>query len=62
MFFMAEAVLLTKNPGGLSHKGVTGLSDEHIIKTGIFLTENLRKDLSDAHDKRLVETADWDLL
>ena len=53
MFFMAEAVLLTKNLSASSHKGVIGLFGEHFIKTGIFDRE-LGKDLRDAHDKRLV--------
>ena len=36
MFFMAEALLLTKNLKASSHKGVMTLFGEHFIKTGIF--------------------------
>jgi uncharacterized protein (UPF0332 family) len=52
MFFMAEAVLLTKNLSA-SHKGVISLFGEHFIKTGIF-ERDLGKALNDAYDKRLV--------
>ncbi|RMD57360.1 MAG: HEPN domain-containing protein [Nitrospirae bacterium] len=53
MFFMAEAVLLTKNLSASSHKGVIGLFGKHFIKTGIFDRE-IGKALNDAYDKRLV--------
>ncbi len=53
MFFVAEAVLLTKGLTASSHKGVISLFGEHYIKTGIF-ERNLGKALNDAHDKRLV--------
>ena len=36
MFFMAEAVLLTKGLRASSHKGVISLFGEHFAKTGIF--------------------------
>ena len=53
MFFMAEAVLLTKSLTASSHKGVISLFGEHFVKTKI-LERNLGKSLNDAYDKRLV--------
>ena len=53
MFFMAEAVLLTKDLSASSHKGVISLFGEHFVKTKIF-DRNLGKALNDAYDKRLV--------
>jgi len=53
MFFMAEAVLLTKNVSASSHKGIISLFGEHFVKTGIFDRE-MGKALNDAYDKRLV--------
>jgi uncharacterized protein (UPF0332 family) len=53
MFFLAEAVLLTKNLSASSHKGVISLFGEHFVKTGIF-ERSLGRDLGDAYDKRLV--------
>lgn len=53
MFFMAEAVLLTKNLSASSHKGVISLFGEHFVKTEIF-ERNLGKALNDAYDKRLI--------
>lgn len=53
MFFMAEAVLLTKGLKASSHKGVISLFGEHFVKTGIFERE-LGRALSDAYDKRLI--------
>ncbi len=53
MFFMAEAVLLTKSITASSHKGVISLFGEHFVKTKI-LERNLGKALNDAYDKRLV--------
>jgi uncharacterized protein (UPF0332 family) len=53
MFFMAEAMLLTKNLSASSHKGVITLFGEHFVKTGIF-ERSLGRDLSDAYDKRLI--------
>jgi len=53
MFFMAEAVLLTKSLTSSSHKGVISLFGEHFVKTKI-LERNLGKALNDAYDKRLV--------
>ena len=53
MFFMVEAVLLTKSLTASSHKGVISLFGEHFVKTEI-LERNLGKALNDAYDKRLV--------
>ena len=53
MFFMAEAVLLTKGLRASSHKGVISLFGEHFVKTGTFERESGRA-LNDAHDKRLI--------
>lgn len=53
MFFMAEAVLLTKNLRASSHKGVISLFGEHFVKTGIFEKE-LGKAFRQAYDKRLI--------
>lgn len=53
MFFMAEAVLLTKGLSASSHKGVISLFGEHFVKTGIFERE-LGKSLNDAYDKRQI--------
>jgi uncharacterized protein (UPF0332 family) len=53
MFFMAEAVLLTKGLTASSHKGVISLFGEHFVKTGIF-ERDLGKALNDAYDERLV--------
>ncbi|HIH70014.1 MAG TPA: HEPN domain-containing protein [Methermicoccus shengliensis] len=43
MFFMGEAVLLTKNLSASSHKGVISLFGEHFVKTGIFEREIERR-------------------
>ena len=53
MFFMAEAVLLTRGFSSSSHKGVISLFGEHFVKTGIF-ERDLGKSLNDAYDKRLI--------
>ncbi|MBI4722578.1 MAG: HEPN domain-containing protein [Candidatus Stahlbacteria bacterium] len=53
MFFMAEAVLLTKDLKASSHKGVISLFGEHFVKTGIFEREE-GKALIYAYDKRLI--------
>ncbi len=52
MFFMAEAVLLTKGMKASSHKGVISLFGEHFVKTGIFDKE-LGKAFHDAYGMRL---------
>ena len=52
MFFLAEAVLLTKGLRASSHKGVISLFGKHFVKTGIFERE-LGKALTNAYDKRL---------
>lgn len=53
MFFLAEAVLLTKNLKASSHKGVLGLFGQHFVKTGVFDKE-LGRELNDAYDKRQI--------
>jgi len=53
MFFMVEALLLTKGLRPASHKGVISLFGEHFIKAGIFDRE-LGKALTEAYDKRLL--------
>ncbi len=53
MFFMAEAVLLTKKLTASSHKGVITLFGAHFVKTNIF-GRRLGKAINDAYDKRLV--------
>jgi uncharacterized protein (UPF0332 family) len=53
MFFVAEAVLLTKNLTASSHKGVISLFGEHFVKTNIF-ERNLGKAITNAYDKRIV--------
>ncbi|WP_202318622.1 HEPN domain-containing protein [Archaeoglobus neptunius] len=53
MFFMAEAVLLTKGLTASTHKGVIAMFGEHFIKTGIIERE-FGKMLSEAHDKRII--------
>lgn len=51
MFFMAEAILLTKNLKASSHKGVITLFGEHFLKTEVFGKE-LGKALRRAYDLR----------
>lgn len=53
MFFVAEAVLLTKNLTASSHKGVISLFGEHFVKTNIF-ERNLGKAITSAYDKRII--------
>jgi uncharacterized protein (UPF0332 family) len=53
MFFMAEAVLLTKDLSASSHKGVITLFGQYFIKTELFSKE-LGRAINDAYDKRLV--------
>jgi len=53
MFFMTEAILLTKNLTASSHKGVITLFGEHFVKTGIFNRE-AGKVLNETYDKRLI--------
>ena len=52
MFFLTEALLLTKNITASTHKGIIGLFGQHFIKTGVFDKE-LGKALNEAYDKRL---------
>jgi len=56
MFFMAEAVLLTKGLKASSHKGVLSLFGKHFVKTGVF-KKDLGKSLNDAYDTR--QTGDY---
>ena len=51
MFFITEALLLTKDLRASSHKGVINLFGEHFIKTGIIRRE-LGKVLRRAYDLR----------
>jgi len=51
MFFMAEAMLLSKGISASSHKGVISLFGKHFIKTNI-LKEELGKALRRAYDLR----------
>jgi uncharacterized protein (UPF0332 family) len=53
MFYVAEAVLLTKSLKFSSHKSVISLFGEHFVKTGIFRPESGRH-LRNAFDKRLL--------
>ena len=53
MFFITEAVLLTKNLSASSHKGVISLFGEHFVKENIFDRE-MGKILNEAYDKRLI--------
>lgn len=51
MFFMTEALLLTKDLRASTHAGVIAIFGEHFIKTGIFSKE-LGKFLRRAYDAR----------
>ena len=53
MFFLVEAVLLTKRLSASSHKGVISLFGEYFIKPGIF-EKDMGKALNYAYDERLV--------
>ncbi|MGE5294562.1 MAG: HEPN domain-containing protein [Solirubrobacterales bacterium] len=53
MFFMAEAILLTKKLTASSHKSVISLFGGHFVKTGI-LDRSLGSALNDAYDMRLI--------
>ncbi len=53
MFFLAEALLLTKKLSFSSHKGVLSAFGEHFIKSGTFPRE-LSKWLKKAFEKRQV--------
>ncbi len=52
MFYMAEAVLLTKGLRFSSHKSVIGKFGQYFVKTGVFPKE-FGKWLSEAFDSRL---------
>jgi uncharacterized protein (UPF0332 family) len=51
MFFMAEALLLTKNITASTHKGVIALFGEHFVKTKL-IDKELGKALRRAYDLR----------
>jgi len=53
MFFMTEALLLTKNLAARSHSGLISLFGEHFVKTQIFSKE-MGRQLNRAYDKRLM--------
>ena len=53
MFYITEALLLTRNLKFSSHKSVISLFGEHFVKTGVFKPE-LGKMLSESFKKRLV--------
>jgi len=53
MFFLAEAILLTKGLKASSHKGVISIFGEHFIKTGI-LGKELGRALNDTYDSRQI--------
>lgn len=51
MFYIVEAILLTKSLKFKSHRGVISAFGQHFIKTNIF-TKELSKQLRNAMDKR----------
>ena len=51
MFYLAQAMLLTKNLSFSSHKGVISAFGEHFVKTGIFPKE-MGRELNRAFEKR----------
>jgi len=53
MFYVTEALLLTKQLKFSSHRSVISLFGEHFVKTGIFKPE-MGKRLSKTFEKRLV--------
>lgn len=53
MFYVTEALLLTKELKFSSHRSVISLFGEHFVKTGIFKPE-MGKKLSKTFEKRLV--------
>ncbi len=53
MFFITEALLLTKNLAPKSHSGLISLFGEHFVKTQIFSKE-MGRQLNRAYDKRLM--------
>lgn len=58
MFFAAEAALMTKQLAFSSHKGVISAFGEQFVRTGE-LPASMGRDLSRAHDKRVV--GDYDV-
>jgi uncharacterized protein (UPF0332 family) len=53
MFYLTQAVLLTKNLAFSSHRGVITMFGEHFIKTGVFSKE-LGRELNRAFAKRQI--------
>lgn len=53
MFYVAQAVLLTKNLSFSSHKGVISAFGEHFVKTGTFPKE-MGRELNRAFEKRQI--------
>ncbi|GAH05398.1 unnamed protein product, partial [marine sediment metagenome] len=51
MFYIVEAILLTKNPKFKSHRGVISGFGQHFIKTNIF-PKDMSDNLRNAMDKR----------
>ena len=53
MFFMVEAVLLSRNLRASTHKGIMTLFWEHFLKPGVF-EKDIGKSFAEIHDKRLI--------
>ena len=53
MFFITEALFLTKNLAPKSHSGLISLFGDHFVKTNIFPKE-MGRQLNGAYDKRLM--------
>lgn len=53
MFFLAEAVLMTRGICPASHRGVITLFGKHLVQTGVFPPE-LGRALNRAYDARLM--------
>jgi uncharacterized protein (UPF0332 family) len=53
MFYLAQAILLTKNLSFSSHKGVISAFGEHFVKTGLFPRE-MGRELNRAFAKRQI--------
>ena len=51
MFYLAEAVLLTRNLSYSKHQGVISAFGEHFVKTGLF-SKKFSKALTQAFEKR----------
>ena len=53
MFFMVEAVLLSRGLRASTHKGIMTLFWDHFLKPGIF-EKDIGKSFAEIHDKRLI--------